>query len=198
MTPSNPLNQKSDTVYVFIDASNLWEAFKAKGRFLDFDKTLKHIQKRFNATFIKAFYYTAYPAEGTRDYSLDGKHKFFTYLKKALGFVVIKKELKRISVVNGRGEITEEKGNMDVEMTVDAIHYLAKYDTAIFFTGDSDFLALVAYLRNNGKKVFIFSSKNNVSQELRTGADGYIDIVSIDEVWGKKLKHRAELEKKGK
>src|SRR3989344_4950411 len=91
-------------VYVFIDASNLWEAFKAKGKFLAFDKAIKYIKEKFNADTVKAFYYTAYPADGTRAYNLDGKHKFFTYLKKGLGFTVIKKELKRISVVSKDGE----------------------------------------------------------------------------------------------
>jgi hypothetical protein len=33
------------TVYVFIDASNLWQAMKAKGRFLDFEKVGQFIQK---------------------------------------------------------------------------------------------------------------------------------------------------------
>ena len=198
MPLDNSQNQATNAIYVFIDASNLWEAFKAKGRFLDFEKTTKYIKEKFSGTSIKAFYYTAYPAEGTRNYSLDGKHKFFTYIKKALGFAVIKKELKRISVINEHGEAIEEKGNMDVEMTIDAMLHFKKYDTAIFFTGDSDFLALVTYLKNHGKKVFIFSSENNVSQELRTGANGYTDILDVDGVWGKELKHRAELEKEGR
>lgn len=169
-------------VYVFIDASNLWAAFKTKGRFIDFEKTMGYIKRRFDASNVKVFYYTAYPAEGTRPYSLDNKHKFFTYLKKGLRFAVIKKELKRISFVNEYGEAIEEKGNMDVEITIDALHHFQKYDTAVFFTGDSDFLALVTYLRKHGKKAFIFSSKNNISQELRTGADGYTDILDIEEV----------------
>ncbi len=187
--------QTTNAIHVFIDASNLWEAFKAKGRFLDFEKAVRHIQEKFGGTSIKAFYYTAYPAEGTRNYSLDGRHKFLTYLKKGLKFEVIKKELKRISVVNERGEAKEEKGNMDVEIAIDALHHLQKYDLAVFFTGDSDFLALVTYLRRHGKKVFIFSSKNNVSQELRTGADGYTDVLEIEGIWCKEIKHRAELEK---
>jgi len=37
-----------------------------------------------------------------------------------------------------------------------------------------------------------------VSQELRTGADGYTDILGIDGIWGKELKHRAELEGESK
>ena len=86
---------------------------------------------------------------------------------------------------------------MDVEMTIDTLHNLDKYHTAVFFTGDSDFLALVVYLKNHNKKVYIFSSRNNISQELRTGADGYTDILSINEMWGRDLKHKAGLQKEG-
>ncbi|MFA5169800.1 MAG: NYN domain-containing protein [Candidatus Paceibacterota bacterium] len=189
------LIMSGNIIYVFIDASNLWEAQKSIARFLDYEKTINYINKNHNGREIKVFYYTAYPANGTRSYSLDGKHKFYTYLKKALGFIVIKKELKRISVITEHGEAIEEKGNMDVEITIDSIHHLKKYDVAVFFTGDSDFLALVTYLKNHGKKVYIYSSKNNISQELKTGANGYMDIIKISEIWGKELKHRAELEK---
>ena len=182
----------SNLIYVFIDASNLWEAQKAKGRFLDYEKTIDFIRREFKASFVKIFYYTAYPAEGTRNYNLDGKHKFFTFLKKGLGFEVRKKELKRIPVIDEHGESIKEKGNMDVEITIDALHYLQKYNTAIFFTGDSDFLALVSYLKNCDKKVFIFSSQNNISEELRTGGDGYSDILKIEDIWGRELRHRAE------
>src|SRR3989344_358440 len=118
---------------------------------------------------------------------------FVGVLKKGLGFTVRKKELKRITVTTKEGEAIEEKGNMDVEMTIDAIHHMKKYTTAVLFSGDSDFLALVTYLRREGKKVYIFSSKNNVSQELRTGGDGYFDVLDITEdIWGKELQHRAE------
>ncbi len=182
---------KNPVIYVFIDASNLWQAQKAKGKFLDYGKIANCIQKKFNGSAVRVFYYTAYPAEGTRSYSMDGKHKFYTFLKKGLGFQVRKKELKRISVVDEHGESIEEKGNMDVEMTIDALHNMKKYNTAVFFTGDSDFLALVTYLRRGGKKVYIFSSKNNISQELRTGGNGYYDVLTMPEdIWGRELQHR--------
>src|SRR3989338_2962608 len=122
-----------NTIYAFIDASNLWEAQKAKGLFFDYEKLKKFLTARFNASSIQVFYYTAYPAEGTREYSLDGKHKFFTFLKKGLNFTVRKKELKRIPIATERGESVEEKGNMDVEITIDAMYHFVKYDTAIFF-----------------------------------------------------------------
>jgi len=185
---------KSHMVYVFIDASNVWQAQKAKGRMFDYEALRAHLKTAFDASAIKVFYYTAYPAQGTRDYDLLSKHNFFTYLKKALGFVVRKKELKRIVAHTDAGDVVFEKGNMDVEMAIDTIHHMAGYDTAIFFTGDSDFLALITYLKNHGKRAFVFSSKNNASRELRTGSDGYFDILDMNAaVWGKHLKHRREI-----
>jgi|SRR3989339_932775 len=182
---------KQHPVYVFIDASNLWQAQKAKGKMFDYEKLKNFLKSTFFATGIQIFYYSAYPAEGTREHDLDGKHKFFTYLKKGLGFTVRKKELKRIVIHGEEGDVIQEKGNMDVEMTIDVMHYMKKFETAVLFTGDSDFLALVTYVKNGGKKVYIFSSKNNVSQELRTGGDGYTDILKIDaDIWGRDLKYR--------
>ena len=187
--------EKGTVIYVFIDASNLWEAQKAKGRFFDYEKLRNFIKREFNSSIIKIFYYTAYPADGTRDYSIEGKHKFFTFLKKGLGFIVRKKELKRISVITELGESIEEKGNMDVEIAIDTMHYIKKYNVAVLFSGDSDFLALVTYLKNRGKKVYIFSSKNNISEELRTGGNGYFDVLEIKkDIWGRELRHRTEKE----
>ncbi|PIR13513.1 hypothetical protein COV49_01985 [Candidatus Falkowbacteria bacterium CG11_big_fil_rev_8_21_14_0_20_39_10] len=183
--------ENQNVVYVFIDASNLWEAQKAKGRFFDYEKLRIFIKEEFNSPMINIFYYTAYPAEGMRDYSLDGRHKFYTFLKKGLGFVVRKKELKRISIITEVGGGIEEKGNMDVEITIDALHNIKKYNIAVLFSGDSNFLALVTYLRRADKRVYIFSSKNNISEELKTGGDGYFDVSKIGEdIWGRELRHR--------
>ena len=100
-------------------------------------------------------------------------------------------ELKRIKIIDEEiGEGIKEKDDMDVELTIDAMHHLEKYSTAILFTGDSDFLGLVSYLRNKNKKVYIFSSKNNISKELRTSGDGYCDVLHIKGIWGKDLKSR--------
>ncbi len=179
------------SIYVFIDASNLWEAQKAKGKFLNYEKIVSHIKDTFHGDSLKVYYYTAYPADGTRNYSMDGKHKFFTFLKKGLGFEVRKKELKRIYISTDIGETIREKGNMDVELTIDAIHHMSAYQVAVIFSGDADFLALVSYLRNAGKRVYIFSSRNNISQELRTGGDGYCDVLEIGgDIWGRELRHR--------
>ena len=51
----------------------------------------------------------------------------------------------------------------------------------------------MTYLKNGGKKVYVFSSKNNVSQELRTGGDGYFDVLELaEDIWGRELKYRKE------
>ena len=78
-------------------------------------------------------------------------------------------------------------------MTMDAMLHQERFDAAVFFSGDSDFLPLVTYLKNKGKKVYIFSSKNNVSEELRTGAHGYTDVLKVGgHIWGRELKRREE------
>ncbi len=41
------------------------------------------------------------------------------------------------------------------------------------------------------KKVYIFSSKNNISEELKTGGNGYFDVLNIvEDIWGRELHHR--------
>ena len=178
-------------VYVFIDASNLWQAQKVKGKFFDLAKLKKYLELKYKTSELKIYYYTAYPKEGTREYSTDSKHRFFTYLKKGLGFIVRKKELKQIKITTETGEHIEEKGNMDVEMTIDAVNLVSKYNIAVLFTGDSDFLALVSYIKSHQKKVYIYSSQNNISSELRTGGDGYTDVLKIDDdIWRNEVRHR--------
>ncbi len=181
-------------LFVFIDASNIWAAQKSKKKLFDFSKLKNHIEKEYQVSDknLHIFYYVAYPDIGTRKYDISVKHNFFVFLKKRLSFIVVKKPLKRIKAQDDKGNnFVMEKGNMDVEITIDAIHNIKEYDLAILFTGDSDFLPLIKYIQKTGKKVYIYSSRNNVSTELRIGANKYIDILRVkDDIWGKKLKHK--------
>ena len=83
-----------------------------------------------------------------------------------------------------------EKGNMDVEMAIDIVHNIDRYEEAIFITGDSDFYALVKHLKSRGKKVYVMPSRNSVSKELREGSDAYMDLKDIPGIWKKQLKRR--------
>lgn len=195
------LGKKRKRIAVFIDAGNLWSSYKEMGRVLDFNKFEKFFTDKFEGEIFKIFYYVAFPGDGTRPKDeIDNQHKFFTYLKKGLGIKVVKKPLKTIFLRDSDGELiydqdtgepkSIEKGNFDVEIAIDAIRYHSAYDIAIFFTGDSDFLPLITYLKTIGKKdkkVYVFSTDGSVAKELRTGTDGYYDIEEYPDIHGDDL-----------
>ncbi len=182
-------------VFVFLDVANIWSTQKSMRKFINYRKIEKIIQKtlaeKLNETveIPRIFYYEAFPKDGTRDYNIDRKHKFMTFLKKQLGFTVRKKPIKRILT---KENMWIEKGNMDVELCIDAIHHKQEYDIAVFFTGDADFFSLVKYLKKERKKSYVFSSKNHISYELKTGTDGYFDISKMNNLWGTPLKYRKQ------
>ena len=86
--------------------------------------------------------------------------------------------------------MTREKGNFDVELTMDAIEFREDFDIGVFFTGDSDFLPLITKLRNEGKRIYVFSTEETVSQELRTGSDKYYNIADYIDIHGGELRSR--------
>lgn len=178
---------------VFIDASNLWQAQKVKGQFFDLRKLATYLKTVYRAKDILVYYYDAYPENGTREYSLDNKHKFYTFLKKQLRFVVRKKPLKRIVVQSGDGHTSIEKGNMDVEMTIDMVDKYQHYDIIVLFSGDSDFQAVINYLKSKGRLVYIYSSRNNISKELISSGSGYTDVLTLGaDIWGKSISSRVK------
>jgi|SRR3989338_9078509 len=183
---------ESAKIAVFVDAGNLWSSYKELDKLIDFKKLKTFIPKHFNLPLFRFFYYVAYPPEGTREkVKTDSFHKFLTFLERGLSFTIVKKELKTIFLRDKKGNFildkdgnpeTKEKGNFDVELTMDVLHNLSAYNTAVLFTGDSDFLPLITYLRSIGKKVYVFSTNKSVSYELRTGADGYFDIADYPKI----------------
>lgn len=193
---------KEKKAFIFIDVANVWNTQKSVKRFLNYETlgiVIKAVLEKKMEEVInieKIFYYEAYPKDETRDYDTHKKHKFLTFLNKGLGFTVRKKPIKQIENINNKG-IAEviEKGNMDIELCIDAVHFKNEYDIAVFFTGDADFFNLTKYLNKGGKRCYIFSSKNHVSHELRTGTDGYFDTVDISDLWGKELKYRNQTKK---
>jgi uncharacterized LabA/DUF88 family protein len=195
-----PMPKKKITI--FVDAGNMWSSYIEMGKVLDFQKLNGFIESKFDGELFKTFYYVAYPKEGTRKKeAIDRLHKFCTFLKKGLDFVVVKKELKTIFLRDQEGELvydesgepkSREKGNFDVEITMDALRYSSAYDIVIFFTGDSDFLPLISYLRalEQPKQVYVFSTQGCVSHELRTGTDGFFDLNDCPEIHGNDLVYR--------
>ena len=58
------------------------------------------------------------------------------------------------------------KGNLDVELVVDALIGADQFDTFILFSGDSDFLPLLRALKHKEKEVIVYSTQGLSAREL--------------------------------
>ncbi len=70
------------------------------------------------------------------------------------------------------------KSNFDVEISIDSIRLLDKYDTFCLLSGDSDFVRLAEFLKKRGKKVIIIAP-GQVVHKLKGKADLYINSQQI-------------------
>jgi len=85
-----------------------------------------------------------------------------------IGFIIISKPVKIIVEETGR---KIEKANFDVEITSDVLKSLGEVNAIVLFSGDSDFDYLVKLLHEQGKQLFVYSSKKTLSWELKLSAD---------------------------
>lgn len=69
-----------------------------------------------------------------------------------------------------------KKADWDVGITVDAIRIAQSCDTIVLASGDGDFLQLVEYLKNQGKRVEIIAFGKSASLKLKETADEFIDL----------------------
>jgi uncharacterized LabA/DUF88 family protein len=69
-----------------------------------------------------------------------------------------------------------KKADWDVGITVDAIRISSSVDTIILASGDGDFLQLVEYLKNQGKRVEIIAFGKTTSSQIKKVADEFIDL----------------------
>lgn len=188
-------------IWLFIDQANLWDAYKQIGKMIDFEKLIWYLENEFSWVLIFKAIYFAYPELWTRDYDISGIHKFWTFLKNRLWFHVEKKPLKQIELRDKDGNILydefwskvlKEKWNLDIELTMDVMQNWEDFNIIVLFSWDSDFYPLVKFLQFHWKKVYVFSTKNNISSELKRHSNKYYDFCEIAEIWGCKLKHRNE------
>jgi len=91
---------------------------------------------------------------------------------------------------DGKDYIEIRKCNFDVEISVDAIKKLNKYDTFCLFSGDADFVYLNNFLRKNKKKVVLIKG-GYITTKLRNSADLVVNAQKIK-------KHIAKIEDKTK
>jgi len=68
------------------------------------------------------------------------------------------------------------KANFDVEMTLDLALFENFFDNFLIFSGDSDLLVIIKYLRSKNKKVLMMAGKKYLAGELIKEANGIIRL----------------------
>jgi len=108
----------------------------------------------------KLFYYGYFPYKNDlpNNHELNIKHRKSIFrINKARdnGFNVKSKEIKMVPHYDDEGNFAGKfpKCNFDVEIAMDMLMKMPKYDTILLFSGDSDFGGLLSYLKNKEKKI---------------------------------------------
>ena len=134
---------------------------------------LASFQKR--GYLLRAYYYTAL----VEDQEYSSIRPLIDWLDYN-GYKVVTKPAKEFTDSTGRRKI---KGNMDIELTVDALELADVVDHYVIFSGDGDFRTLVEALQRRGRKVSVVSTMASqppmISDDLRRQADHFIDLMSL-------------------
>jgi uncharacterized LabA/DUF88 family protein len=168
-----------EKIVLFIDGANLYATSKAIGTDIDYRKLLSEFRSK--AYLLRANYYTALVEE--QEYS--SIRPLIDWLAYN-GFTVITKPAKEFTDASGRRKV---KGNMDIELAVDALELAPFYDHMVLFSGDGDFTAMVAALQRKGKRVTVVSTLTTptpmISDDLRRQADFFLDVVELAKTVGR-------------
>jgi len=69
-----------------------------------------------------------------------------------------------------------KKADWDVGIVIDAIRTSSSIDAVVLVSGDGDFIPLVEYLKNQGKRVEVMAFGKSTSSKLIETADEFIDM----------------------
>ncbi len=72
----------------------------------------------------------------------------------------------------------QKKADWDVGIVIDAIRMAPSVDVLVLASGDGDFISLVEYLKNQGKRVEVAAFGRSSSARLKEIADEFIDLGS--------------------
>ncbi len=178
-----------EKVALFIDGANLYATSKTLGFDIDYKKMLNYFQ---NKTYLlRAYYYTAL----IEDQEYSSIRPLIDWLDYN-GYRVVTKPTKEFTDSSGRRKV---KGNIDVELAMDAIELATSVDHMVLFSGDGDFRALVEALQRRGRKVSVVSTVSSqppmIADDLRRQADAFIDLVSLKSEIGREPAARPALKR---
>ena len=176
---------------LFIDGANLYATTKKLGIEIDYKKLLQEFRSRGNL--VRAFYYTAV----IEDLEFSSIRPLIDWLDYN-GYQVVTKPTKEFVDQNGRRKV---KGNMDIELTVDAMELAPHMDHMVLFSGDGDFRALLESVQRRGVRVTVVSNLTTqppmVADELRRQADVFLDIVELQAKISREPHNRLPRETRG-
>ena len=174
----------SSKLALFIDGANLHATARTLGFEIDYKRLLAEFGSR--GTLLRAFYYAAI----IEDQEFSSIRPLIDWLDYN-GYAVVTKAAKAFVDADGRRKV---KGNMDIELAVDAIEICGHVDQMVFFTGDGDFRPLVEAVQRRGVRVTVVSTILSqpplIADELRRQADAFIDIAEFQSRVGRNPSER--------
>jgi len=179
------MSDGQERIALFIDGANLYATAKTLGFDIDYRKMLKEYQG--HGYLVRAFYYTAL----IEDQEYSSIRPLIDWLDYN-GYSVVTKPTKEFVDSAGRRKV---KGNMDIELAIDAMELAEHINHMILFSGDGDFRSLVEAMQRKGVRVSVVSTISTqppmVADELRRQADEFIDLVTLQGRIGRDPAERA-------
>ena len=120
------MESKTEKIALFIDGANLYATAKALGFDIDYKRLLREFHSR--GYLLRAFYYTAI----IEDQEYSSIRPLIDWLDYN-GYAVVTKATKEFVDQTGRRKV---KGNMDIELAVDAMEIAGSIDHMVLFSGD--------------------------------------------------------------
>jgi uncharacterized LabA/DUF88 family protein len=178
------LNEKKmriseERIALFIDGANLYATAKTLGFDIDYKRLLAEFQSR--GTLVRAYYYTTI----IEDQEFSSIRPLVDWLDYN-GYTVVTKPTKEFIDDGGRRRV---KGNMDIELAIDAMELARHVDQMVLFSGDGDFRSLVEAVQRRGVRVTVVSTISSqppmVADELRRQADVFTDLLDLQAKLGR-------------
>ena len=177
---------QQERIALFIDGANLYASAKSLGFDIDYKRLLREFQSK--GRLIRAFYYTAL----VEDQEYSSIRPLVDWLDYN-GYSVVTKAAKEFVDSTGRRKV---KGNMDIELAVNAMEMADHIDHMVLFSGDGDFRSLVEAIQRKGVRVSVVSTVATqppmVADELRRQADEFVDLTHMVARIGRDPGERAE------
>jgi uncharacterized LabA/DUF88 family protein len=175
-----------ERIAVFIDGVNLYATAKALAFDIDYERVLRHFEQQ--GQLVRAYYYTVL-IENDAYASIRPLIDWLDYN----GYAVVTKATKEFVDFPGRRKV---KGNMNIELAVNAMETAGHIDHMVLFSGEGDFRSLVAAIQRKGVRVSVISTTTTrppmIADELRRQADEFIDLVNLAGSIGRDPNERAD------